>query len=247
MTARPYPAFEGTTGMRTKRQHEEPENPDRWVVSYADFITLLFAFFTTLYAISHVALGHLRQFTGSLQTAFRASDVRPGATPVIEGVRPLSVADSQFEQQIREALQKFDIIEGIVITRDDRGIIVSLMDPLLFDPGASDPRQEARPVLAAVASLAQRSGRRISIEGHTDNIPLAASRYRSNLELSAARAAGVFAVLHDESPPLADRMSIAGYGEYRPVVSNTTPEGRIRNRRVDILFVSGSDHTETGR
>lgn len=229
--------------MRRKHKREEPDNPDRWVVSYADFITLLFAFFTTLYAISHVDLGKLQQFTGSMKTAFKAAGKEAVDTSVIEGIKPPNYADIALEQDIRGEFNKFGIIEGVTVSRTDRGVLLSIGEQTLFGPGSADVKEGARPVLATVASLARKTQRRIVIEGHTDNMPIRNATYPSNIDLSVARAARVFAALLTEGAGRPERISTAGYGEYRPLASNATPEGRLRNRRVDIIFASQPDGT----
>jgi len=228
---------------RRKKKSEEPEHPDRWVVSYADFITLLFAFFTTMYAISHVDAGKLARFSGSMKSAFKVTGTSALDTTVIEGIKPPNYADISLEKEVQGELSKFGIIEGIVVSRDQRGVVLSFGDALLFESGSADLRKEARPLLATAASLIKRSQRPIVIEGHADNIPLRSERYSSNLELSAARAARTYSLLIDEEAVSPDRLSASGYGEYRPIASNATPEGRTRNRRIDIIFVAKKDGT----
>lgn len=224
--------------MRRKRRHPpEEENADRWVISYADFITLLFAFFTTLYAISHVDLGKLERFAGSMKSAFK-SGTDTVHTSVIEGVRPINYPDMELERETRAEFARFGIMEGIAIIREPRGIVVSLEETLLFDGSTTELKKEAKPFLASIARIIKRSQRTIVIEGHTDNIPLQNPRYGNNIELSAARAAGAYAYLVNDELVNPDKLSASGYGEYRPVASNATPEGRARNRRVDILFVA---------
>jgi chemotaxis protein MotB len=227
--------------MRRKRKIEEPENADRWVVSYADFITLLFAFFTTMYAISHVDAGKLARFSGSMKSAFKVSGAVTADTSVIEGIKPVNYADISLEKDVQAEFTKFDIMEGITTTRDQRGVVISIGDSLLFESGSSELRREARPLLAVVASLIKKYQRAIIIEGHSDNIPLRGTRYASNLELSAARASHTYSFFVDEEVVSPERMSAAGYGEYRPMASNATLEGRARNRRVDIIFVAKKD------
>lgn len=228
--------------MRRKRKTtEDHDNPDRWVVSYADFITLLFALFTTLYAISHVDQVKLKHFTGSMKTAFKVDSVETADTAVIEGIAVSNFADIGLENDLREEFKKFDIIEGIVLARNERGVVLSFGDTLIFESGMAEIRTAMRPMFAAVASMIKKTQRSVIIEGHTDNLPLRNSRYVSNIELSAARAAAVFAFFMVEGPVSPDQLSTAGYGEYRPVASNATPEGRARNRRIDIVFVSTKD------
>jgi chemotaxis protein MotB len=228
---------------RRKRRTEEPDNPDRWVVSYADFITLLFAFFTTMYAISHVDAGKLARFAGSMKTAFKATGIDAADTAVIEGIKPASYADIGLERDARALFGNFSTAEAVAVSRDRRGVIVSFGDELLFDSGGADLKQDASPLLGAIASLIRKTGREVVIEGHTDNLPLRGGHYASNIELSAARAARVYAWLQAEEAMDPGRMTASGYGEYRPAASNATPEGRARNRRVDILFVTDKEGT----
>jgi chemotaxis protein MotB len=226
---------------RKRRTSEEHDNADRWVVSYADFITLLFAFFTTLYAISHVDLGKLAKFSGSMKSAFKVSSADSAQSAVIEGVRPVNYADIGLEKQARTEFDKYALNEAVIVARDGRGVSVSFSDELLFASGAAELKPEARPLLASVATLARNSRRSLVVEGHADNMPLKSDRFASNLELSAARAGRVYAVLVTGEGIAPDTLSAAGYGEYRPVAPNATPEGRMRNRRVDILFVTAKE------
>lgn len=225
--------------MRRKRKiAEDRDNPDRWVVSYADFITLLFALFTTLYAISHVDQIKLKTFTGSLQTAFKVGSADAVDTTVIEGIKVPNYADIGLENELREAFKQFALMEGIVVSRDERGVVVSLGETLLFESGTAELKAAARPLFAVVAPLIRQTQRTVIVEGHTDNMPLRSARFSSNMELSAARAAAVFALLVTEDLVNPDQLATAGYGEYRPAASNAAPEGRARNRRIEIIFVS---------
>ena len=230
--------------MRKKRKEEEQDGADRWVVSYADFITLLFAFFTTMYAISRVDLGKLAMFEGSMKSAFKASGAHPAETTVIEGIKPVNYADIGLEKDLRAQFKKFAIIDGIGISRDERGVILSLGDSVLYDSSEADLKEAAKPLLATVVQYIKKTQRSIIIEGHTDNIPLRGGRYSSNLELSTIRAARAFSFLLQEDPGIhPEQISTAGYGEFRPVASNATPEGRALNRRIDIIFVARKDGT----
>jgi chemotaxis protein MotB len=230
--------------MHKKRNREEEDNHDRWVVSYADFITLLFAFFTTMYAISHVDLGKLERFSGSVKSAFKtAGEGDLGNGTVIDGIRPINYADVGLEKDVVAEFKKFGIMEAVAVVRDQRGVLISFGDSLLFESGSAELRRESRPFLSTVASLIKKYHRAVVIEGHTDNMPLRNSPYSSNIELSSARASHVYAFLLNEEGIGPDEIGVAGYGEYRPVGSNATPEGRARNRRVDILFVCKKDGT----
>ncbi|HYA86327.1 MAG TPA: OmpA family protein [Nitrospirota bacterium] len=230
--------------MHKKHKIEEEENKDRWVVSYADFITLLFAFFTTMYAISHVDLGKLERFSGSMESAFKTSsegDIGKGT--VISGIKPINYADVGLEKDVLTELGKFGIIQDIAVVRDQRGVLISFGDFLFFGSGSAELRRESRPFLSSIATLIKKYHRDVLIEGHTDNLPVHNSHYSSNIELASSRASHVYSFLVSEEGVDASQMGIAGYGEYRPVESNATPEGRARNRRIDIVFVSKKNGT----
>lgn len=217
-----------------RRKKEEEDNTDRWVVSYADFITLLFAFFTTMYAISHVDLGKLEMFAGSMRTAFKAN----GEEKIINivGIKPVDYGIFNIEKELKTAIDKFDKIEGITTVIDDRGLRLILSDSVLFDSGSAILKDKAKEILSQVVPVIKRVKNPISIEGHTDNIPIKNVRYPSNWELSVARAMSVLVYMVDTHRVDPVRLSAAGYGEWRPIASNVTPEGRAKNRRVEIIF-----------
>lgn len=222
--------------MRRRARGGEQENADRWVVSYADFITLLFAFFTVMYAISRVDSAKLGAFVGSTRAAFgpRAPE---RAKPVIEGIAPVFPAAEQVK---RDAVRMIEMsgASGVVSVRpDDRGLVLSLGEHVLFDAGRAQVKESASGALAAVAAILRKSGCSAVVEGHTDSLPISNARFASNWELSTARATGVLAQLLERHGVLPERLSAAGYAEFRPIASNATPEGRVRNRRVDVVLL----------
>jgi chemotaxis protein MotB len=221
-----------------RRRPEEHDNTDRWVVSYADFITLLFAFFTTMYAISQVDTAKLRMFAGSMKSAFRSADSSV-QKPVIEGIVPVSPEAASIERMARESILPLNAGNDIEVSRDERGVVVSIGDNLLFEAGKAELKKEALPSISAVASMLKKLPNRAIIEGHTDNLPVSApsSRFASNWELSTHRATTVLSHLIKEHNLPPERFSAAGYAEYRPRDTNNTPEGRAKNRRVDIVVL----------
>lgn len=234
---------------KRKRREDDSDNPDRWMVSYADFITLLFAFFTTMYAISQVDLVKLDRFAGSMKSALKAPEHKEAAPPIIEGIKPPNYddtkhyEDAKLEKEIRGNFEKSGIIEHASISRDERGVRISLGDTVLFDTGSAELKEEARPLLSAVAEIIRATHNEIFIEGHTDNIPIRNSRYSSNWELSTARAMSVLMSLLRDYHFAPERFAAAGYGEHRPIASNASPEGRMKNRRVDIVFAGKKEGT----
>lgn len=222
---------------------------ERWLLTYADLITLLLAFFIILYAMSKSDYHKMYDLSRALSSAFHASqggnkDVMPPSDPsVLKGgfsVLPESAQMMQLQEQLEKQIAKENGpqgMEGVNTTLTERGLVVSLASSAFFESGEADLRPEARGVLASVAKNLIKSGRNIMIEGHTDNTPITTARYPSNWELSTARATTVvrWLIAAYHLPP--DRLSASGYGEYHPLVANTTPENRSRNRRVDIVIL----------
>ncbi|MGE3507424.1 MAG: OmpA family protein [Vicinamibacterales bacterium] len=239
-----------------ERRRRMPESVrDRWIISYADFVTLLFAFFTTLYAASTVDVAKLSTVAQGLQTAFDAPAIPTtsvdgvvGGTgrEVLDGGR--AVVDSQIayvrtqvETELAEAVQAGQV----EINRDRRGLIISIPETGAFPVGSADLSPALEAVMARLAQALERLPNAVRIEGHTDNVPIRTARFASNWDLSAARAISVVDVLLSRAAVSPSRISVAGYGEHRPRVSNTTPGGRSRNRRVDIVVLNaGTDAAE---
>jgi chemotaxis protein MotB len=250
--------------MRRRAHAEEHENHERWLVSYADFITLLFAFFVVMYSLSTVNEGKYRVLSDSLVTAFRSvnlntrgQQVAPGATTPVPSqalpqikpklpVSPAQVREEERKRQVREKMRGMakDIMgalaplvqEGKVsVTEGLKGITVEINASVLFPLGEARLQPSAVKALRAVAEVAATADFPITVEGHTDPTPIATPQFPSNWELSGARASSVVR-LFVESGVAPPRLTATGYGEQRPVASNDTPEGRSRNRRVTILI-----------
>ena len=221
---------------------EHRAGADRWMVSYADFVTLLFAFFTTLYAASLSDPQSLAPLTSSLQQAFSVSEPEQ---PDRNDRQPLrSPDDDRLYRTLANALQGAIFAGQVELIRDARGIVVSLPDDATFPVGSADLAAEARAVIAAIGDAVRSVPNGIRIEGHTDNVPIRTSRYQSNWELSTARASSVVAFLVRDVGIAADRLSAAGYGEFHPRVPNDSESTRARNRRVDLVVLETTNRTE---
>lgn len=193
-----------------------PATRDRWMVSYADMVTLLFACFAALYASSMVP----------------AAAVPP--TPAPAAVDPRATLAAS----IQHALARVDPSGDVAVRVDTRGVVVSLPEAGAFAVGQSDLSQAARRVIRELATVLEQEAGEIRIEGHTDNVPIATSRFASNWDLSAARATEVIRFLLAQTALAPNRLSAAGYGEFRPVVDNDSEETRAKNRRVDIVILN---------
>jgi chemotaxis protein MotB len=241
-----------------KQHHEEHENHERWLVSYADFITLLFAFFVVMYAISQVNEGKYRVLSDSLLQAFkpdgRAADqpqflprgpstgVPAGAIPRLpmkRGDEPQRRAREQrmrnIAKQVLEALAP--LVQGgqVRVTESARGIAVEINASVLFKSAQAALEPESMVALQAVAQVLAGTDNAIEVEGHTDREPIGTLQFPSNWELSGARASSVVR-LFVENGVAAERLMAAGYADTRSVDSNDTLEGRARNRRVTVLI-----------
>ncbi len=212
--------------MKLKRKlNQQDDNVHRWLISYSDFLTLLFTFFVALFSLSTIDLWKAEKFTGSLRKAFKVID------------EPIPFEEDRNRAVIEDLKKLLNDISGVEIKSDLKGVIIRLPNSLLFDSGSAFLKRESIEGLRRISDYLRNIPNKILIEGHTDNIPLSSeSIYKSNWELSAARAASVLHFLIQEglSP---DRFTIAGYGEYKPIESNETQEGRAKNRRVELIIL----------
>jgi chemotaxis protein MotB len=242
--------------MARKKYEEEHENHERWLVSYADFITLLFAFFVVMYAISSVNEGKYRVLSNSLGSAFRRTapigvenstigqetSLRPNQIII---PRPRQTEALRREKEYMTGIAR-DILkvlaplvkEGKVrVTQTSRGVSVEINASVLFAPGEAKLTSVSGQALKAVALLLKDDLHSIQVEGHTDNIPISTAIFPSNWELSAVRASSVIR-LFVENGIAEKRLTSVGHGPNQPVGSNETVEGRARNRRVAVTILS---------
>lgn len=236
--------------MARKKKHEEHENHERWLVSYADFITLLFAFFTSMYAISSVNQGKFRVLSESLAVAFNPSvvtSVRMNESPRFINEQRSHVADqfkdmfSYYYERLQDSLKNLEQDQKLSILYDEKKITIRVSEGMLFEPGSDEIIKNAQPVLDEIASVLGEMPNYMSIEGHTDNIPINTMRFPSNWDLSNARALKILKYFVEKHKFDPRKLSATGYGEYRPVDSNDTPSGRMKNRRVDILVMRSAE------
>jgi len=238
--------------MARKRYQEDTENHERWLISYADFMTLLFAFFVVMYAISVVNVGKYKVLSDALGDAFggRGAATTPNTNVEAPFALPNIIARKRAEAMRRErdrltALAR-DLTatlgplvkEGKVrITQNSRGVSVEINASVLFAPGDATLTPASREALSAVAILLKNDPHAVQVEGHTDDVPIANPLFPSNWELSSVRASSVVRLFID-SGVAATRLTAVGHGANLPVASNDTPEGRARNRRVAVTIIS---------
>jgi chemotaxis protein MotB len=228
--------------VKKSRSHDSRGGHDRWLLSYADLVTLLLALFTTLYAASSVDAGKLAPLQTSLREAFDAPPVMETRNPRGAIVPPVTVVNAQamrddLELRLMKELAEPIQLQRVAIHRDARGLVVSLPQEAAFATASTDLSSETRELIGRVAAAVEPTSNALRIEGHTDNVPIRTARYSSNWELSTARASAVVAYLVESAKFDPARLSAAGYGEFHPQVANDTPENRARNRRIDVVIL----------
>jgi chemotaxis protein MotB len=235
---------------------------DRWLVSYADFITLLFAFFVVLFATAKADQKKQMQVAAAIDSAFKSLGIfadttrkpgkdmnangatEPAALPmnIVMGEDVLAPArvKNDLESLRRDLMQRLSnqVAQHTVSIQMGRdGLVISLREAGFFDSGSATPRPEALPSMKEIAASLSRTPYDLRVEGHTDNVPIHSETFDSNWELSSARATRIARLFLDLRALPADRLSAAGFAEFHPVASNTTAEGRALNRRVDLVVL----------
>ena len=214
------------------------ESSERWLVSYADFITLLFALFVLLYALSNSNRVDQTRAMDSVKRAVGIHPERGGTRPDLGDSGHSTIDEIErleaVQEQMTIALQNYPN-SGITMKIDDRGLVISLSAAKFFASGEAEIAPSQLPVLDAVIKTIAPLTNQFEIDGFTDSMPIQGGAFRDNWELSAARAAVVlrYALSHSSMTP--DRFEIAGYGPYRTVGDNSSEQGRALNRRVEIV------------
>lgn len=250
---------------RRKKKQEEHVNLERWLVSYADFITLLFAFFVVMYSISSVNEGKYRVLSDTLNSVFQSRPTSPTPIqfdnahkdqtsiiespdyikiPVPENDKNLTPPDNpelqMLSEEITNAVQLLIDEDLINIKKTDFWLEIDIKSSILFGSGDARLSEDAEDILASIALLIEKYPNDIQVEGFTDNVPIKTRYFPSNWELSSSRAASVVHLFEEEGID-PKRMMAIGYGEFRPRAENATAEGRNANRRVNLVILGQGD------
>jgi chemotaxis protein MotB len=217
-----------TTRRKTRRRAEENQNADRWLLSYADLVTLLLALFIVLYAASD------RERARKVAEIFDGARVFNGGNGVLPEVDSLI---SEREKIERVLIENPTLGKSAKVRRTSRGLVVSLTEAGFFRSGEAEINSEAGTLIDALAESLKSSDKPLRVEGHTDSTPISTARFPSNWELSSARASAVLARLIERGIA-PERLSAAGFAGFQPIADNSTPEGRGQNRRVDLVIVT---------
>lgn len=260
--------------MALKKEPEKHANHERWLVSYADFITLLFAVFVVLYAMGQSDKKKVEEVMQAIQQSFgmattgatapkvnviasQSITVIPSLKPEIK-VTPMgkarsgqakSRAEERDFRQIKSAVEAYLVKQGaqnkVTLEITRRGLIVSLKEAGFFNSGQATIKPEAYELINTIAEVMTQYNNPLRVEGHTDNVPISTSQFPSNWELSTARATNGLKYLLRNFDVDANKISATGFAEYRPIADNATAEGRAKNRRVDLVMLSAAaEHGE---
>lgn len=241
--------------MARRSKRIEHDNHDRWLISYADFVTLLFAFFVVMYSISSVNEGKYKTFSDSLSLAFN-TDPNQGTNATLQPQEQVlknlvdrrTVRLGEQQRRIEEGMKVLAeglgqvmlpmIGKGLVgINQTKRGVVIDISASALFSTGEAALQPGVQEVLRKVAAVLGNESQSIEVEGHTDDVPIKTAQFPSNWELSSARASSVARLLIENGVD-ASRLSVVGLASYQPLVPNDSPEHRARNRRVVITILS---------
>ncbi|ACD97143.1 OmpA family protein [Trichlorobacter lovleyi] len=264
--------------MAIKREPEKHANHERWLVSYGDFLTLLFAVFVAMYAMGQTDKKKAEELTQSLRESFgystqasagqkgvlQSHDIKPipaikpemAVIPITDRMPPAGPRQGNVgggagsrqmagEKEFREmasAIEAYLVKQGfqnkVALSITQRGLVISLKEAGFFDSGSAKLKSESIQTLRGIADTLSRYANRFRVEGHTDSMPIRSTEFRSNWELSTARATNVIHFLIDSAGFSPESLSAVGYGEFQPVVDNSTAEQRAKNRRVDIVLLA---------
>ncbi|KDN58224.1 MAG: OmpA family protein [Exiguobacterium sp.] len=238
--------------MKRKKKHDHEEHiSEGWLIPYADLLTLLLALFIVLFASSNVDQTKLEKMSQSFNQVFSGgtsvfqastasnSDInRTNNTDTTANPRTYELAKlDELKEQVNEYIKQNGLQDEIEATINSSGLVLTIQDRALFSMGEATLDAEARAVARSISGILEQAGnRKIVVSGHTDNVPINTARFPSNWELSSARATAFMRGLLTNDTLNPSQFTLASYGEYKPIATNSTPEGRAKNRRVEVLI-----------
>ncbi len=235
--------------MKKRKSDDERENLERWLITYADLITLLLAFFIMMYTFSKQNTQTHQEVAERLKAIFKggSSVVKEGGATGPKEINgsPGSAGagreiEAELERQITAMADANNEGHKISVFRDERGIVIRIMDRAFFDEGRAELKETAKSALRKIVPILEKCNNQVRIEGHTDDVPINTAEFRSNWELSTRRATEVVRHLIEKYGFLPHRISASGYAEYRPVAANDTQQNRALNRRIEIILLDAS-------
>lgn len=211
--------------MRNDYYTNSKDYINRWVVSYADFVTMLLALFMVMYAVLRIDNQKLTEFQHKMEQTFSGTNVTKYQA---------NDQSANLEKLVKENLSQS---KSVKLVRSDKGLIIRVNNRVLFDEGTADIKPEAEKTLGEIIKVLTKIDNPVIIEGHTDSTPIKNERYPSNWELSTGRATNIISYLIQTGKISPKRLCAVGYGEYMPIAENKSINGRMLNRRVDIIIL----------
>ena len=230
--------------MSKRKKPEKKEISQGWLTTYSDMMTLVLTFFVLLYSYSLVDIEKFKKVSQSMNTAFGGGagifelNKPSGDAPIVGDKTPKGQDDKGMYETVVDFVNQNELSEYVKIREDKRGVIMEFNNSILFDTGKTDLKPDSVPIMDKVAVLLDEFPNNVIVEGHTDNVPIHYANFPSNWELSASRATTVLRYLVEKKGVKPERLTAVACGEYSPIASNNTPEGRAKNRRVNILIVT---------
>jgi chemotaxis protein MotB len=224
-----------------RKKVEKAPNHERWLLTYADMITLLMIFFIILYSMSRQDVEKFKAISASLSRAFNVdvSVEKESASPPSRGESSFDTRMATYiavKSQVGAIADSMNVSEDVSVRLSREGVLITVSGNFLFESGRADVRADAYPVLDTIITQLRDLPNELRISGHTDDVPIESPLYASNWELSSARAIAVVKYM-TAAGVTAERMSAAGYGEFRPVVPNDSRANRAKNRRAELLII----------
>ena len=227
---------------RRRRSHSD-SNHERWVISYADFVTLLFAFFVVLFATSNADRAKARAVSEAVRAAFSektavgAEASKAGKAKVQQPPKEdLSSTEALLRKQLKDEIRKGEI----ELHRESRGLVISFKQAGIFDSGEATVKGAALPAMAKLTAVMEQIPNQVRLEGHTDNQPIYNDHFKNNWELSSARSIAFLQIITGKFNMPLRRLAVSGYADVVPIADNSTEAGKARNRRVDVVILSAS-------
>ena len=241
------------SGLRKKKSEEKLETAGmmRWLLTYADMITLMLALFIILFAMSTISRVKVQTFAKQVSAGFNNTwSINQPPNGGANGEQSFEASSSipAIQRELEKFVKKNHLEDQVQIHSQARGLVITLLsDKSFYDSGSAQMRPHTVQILDSIAPLLNRNGNEIMVEGNTDNEPISTYQFPTNWELSSARAVGVARHLVESDKVAPGRVSATGYGEFRPRVPNTTEDQKQQNRRVDIVLLNGaSSNAEKG-
>lgn len=230
-------------------------NSNEWLTTYSDLMTLLLCFFVLLYSFStidaqkfkNIALSMSKAFGGSANVLINGGNIGPvpdqiSPSPLeLNGSNAIDKETQKMYDEVMAFVNENNMKANVEIKKESRGVLIELQEKILFDSGKADIKPESIALLNKITELLKKFPNRVMVEGHTDNLPISKGYYQSNWELSSDRAVKIVRFFTEKEGIDGTRLIAVGCGEFDPVDTNNTPQGRQKNRRVSIIILSNSN------